>query len=57
MLVFLASTLVNVDHGSMPGCSSEIMYKFHADNFGFGAMGTAVYAGLTVGSAIGTQAY
>ena len=33
------------------------MEKFHADNFGFGAMGTAVYAGLTVGSAIGTKAY
>ena len=57
MFLFLASTLVNVDHGSIPGCSEEIMKKFSADNFAFGAMGTAVYAGLTVGSAIGTKAY
>jgi len=33
------------------------MKKFKADNFMFGALGTAVYAGLTVGSAIGTKAY
>ena len=57
MLLFMASTLVNVDHGSIPGCSEEIMKKFDSDNFAFGAMGTAVYAGLTVGSAIGTKAY
>ena len=26
-------------------------------NIGFGALGTAVYAGLTIGSAVGTKAY
>lgn len=48
---------MNVDHGTIPGCAQDIMKKFNADNFMFGAIGTAVYAGLTVGSAIGTKAY
>lgn len=56
-MIFTASVLVNVDHGSLPGCSPEVMKKFHTDNFGFGSLGTMVYAGLTLGASIGTKVY
>ena len=57
LLNFFCSVLVNVDHGSLPGCTEEVKTKLDIHNFGFGALGTAVYAGLTVGSALGTKAY
>jgi len=47
---FLCSLLINVDHGSLPGCTEEVKYKFQINNLGFGALGTAVYLGVTVGS-------
>lgn len=56
-LIFSASVLVNVDHGSLPGCSPEVMAKFHTDNLGFGSLGTMVYAGLTLGAVIGAKLY
>ena len=57
MLNFFCSVMVNVDHGSLPGCSEEVKHKMKIHNLGFGLLGTAVYAGLTIGSALGTKAY
>ena len=54
---FFCSVMVNVDHGSLPGCSEEVKKKMNITNIGFGALGTAVYAGLTLGSAMGAKAY
>lgn len=57
LLNFLSSVLVNVDYGSLPGCSENVKAKFKTDNFGFGVLGTVVYAGLVCGSAIGTKVF
>ena len=56
-LNFVSSVLVNVDHGSLPGCSEKVKDKFHVDNFGFGLLGMVVYGGLVCGSAIGTKVF
>jgi len=56
-LNFFCSVMVNYDHGSLPGCSEQMMERFHVSSLGFGSIGTFVYAGLTVGSALGTKAY
>ena len=57
MLLFACNVLVNVDHGTLPGCVEEVKSKLKIENVGFGSLGTAVYAGLTVGSAMGTKIY
>ena len=49
--------MVNFDHGTLPGCSEPIMTKFQIENIGFGSLGTIVYAGLTIGSAVAAKAY
>ena len=56
-LMFLCSVSVNLDHGSLPACSEEIKSKMDILNFGFGALGTVVYFGLTLGSLMGAQIY
>lgn len=57
LLNFASSVMVNIDHGSLPACTSEVKYKMKIENFGFGALGTAVYAGLTIGSLFGTKVF
>jgi MFS family permease len=57
VVVFFSSLMVNIDHGILPACSEEVKSKMKIENFGFGALGTLVYAGLTVGSVIGTKVY
>jgi sugar phosphate permease len=56
-LMFLCSVSVNLDHGSLPACSEEVKSKMNILNFGFGALGTVVYFGLTLGSLMGAQVY
>lgn len=56
-LMFFCSVSVNLDHGSLPACSEEIKSKMKILNFGFGALGTVVYFGLTIGSLMGAQVY
>ena len=56
-LMFFCSVSVNIDHGSLPACSEEIKSKMHILNFGFGALGTIVYFGLTLGSLLGAHVY
>ena len=56
-IMFLCSVSVNIDHGSLPACSEEVKRKMHILNFGFGALGTVVYFGLTLGSLMGAQVY
>lgn len=57
LLLFACNVLVNIDHGTLPGCVEEVKTKLKIENVGFGSLGTAVYAGLTVGSAMGTKIY
>ena len=48
-LIFNCSILVNIDHGALPSSSEEIKEKLNMENFGFGALGTSVYVGVTIG--------
>ena len=48
-LVFFCSLNVNFDHGALPSCTEEVKQKMMTNNFGFGALGTAVYIGVTIG--------
>ena len=51
-LVFICNILINVDHGSLPGCHEQIKTKLDTDNFGFGVLGSIVYVGLIFGSLV-----
>lgn len=51
-LVFICNILINVDHGSLPGCHEQIKNKLNTDNFGFGVLGSIVYVGLIFGSIV-----
>ena len=53
----LSSLLVNIDHGILPGASSDMKEYMGINNFGFGALGTIVYAGLTVGAITGMHVF
>jgi sugar phosphate permease len=57
VVIFVSNLMVNIDHGILPACSEEVKSKMGIENFGFGALGTFVYAGLTAGSIIGTKIY
>ena len=48
-LIFNCGILVNIDHGALPSNSEDIKEKMNIENFGFGALGTAVYVGVTIG--------
>lgn len=57
VLVFYCSVMVNVDHGTLPGCSVQVIKKLEMKNIGYGALGTVVYIGLSIGSAVGTKSF
>jgi hypothetical protein len=56
-LVFLSNVFINVDHGSLPGCSNDIKADLNIGNLEFGTLGSVVYGGLTLGSAVATWSY
>ena len=56
-LVFLSNVFINVDHGSLPGCSNKIKEDLGIENLEFGTLGSVVYGGLTLGSAVATWVY
>ena len=57
MLIFLSNVLINVDHGSLPGCSSQIERSLNMNEASFGTLGSIVYAGLTLGSMVAVVVY
>lgn len=42
--------MINVDHGSLPGCFNAIKEKLDVGNLGFGMLGSVVFVGLIFGS-------
>ena len=56
-LVFVSNVLINVDHGTLPGCSIEIQNSLGMDYAQFGTLGSIVYAGLVPGSIVATIAF
>ena len=57
VLIFLSNVFINVDHGSLPGCSVEIKNDLDMNDFEFGVLGSVVYGGLTLGSAVATAVF
>lgn len=57
ILLFVCNVMVNIDHGTLPACVPEVEKKLGIENVGFGSLGTSVYAGLSVGSLLGTKLY
>lgn len=55
--IFLSNIFINVDHGSLPGCSIDIKQDLSMQNFEFGLLGSIVYGGLVVGSGVATGIY
>jgi len=56
-LIFVSNVFINVDHGSLPGCSNNIKEDLNIGNLEFGTLGSVVYGGLTLGSAVATWVY
>ena len=53
-ILFLSDMVVNFDQGSIPAANARIREQMGLDYFGYGALGTAVFAGLGIG---GVYAY
>jgi sugar phosphate permease len=56
-VVFLSNVFINVDHGSLPGCSNQIREDIGMNNFQFGLLGSIVYGGLTLGAGVATGVF
>lgn len=41
--------MINVDHGILPACTTELREDLHLDNANLGLLGSLVYAGLVLG--------
>ena len=51
---FFANLFVNIDMGILPAGSTKIKEELGLDNTQFGALGSVVYLGQTIGSALAT---
>jgi hypothetical protein len=49
---FAANLFVNVDMGILPACTVKIKEELNLDNTWFGFLGSVVYGGQVIGSAI-----
>lgn len=56
-MLFATNVLVNMDHGTIPACIQEVKTSYSINNMQLGSLGTVVYAGLSLGSAIGTKLF
>ena len=57
VVIFLSNVFLNVDHGSLPGCSVEIKQDLSMNDFQFGLLGSVVYGGLTLGAGVATGVF
>lgn len=55
--VFLSNVFINIDHGTLPGCSNQIKDDLSMNDFQFGLLGSIVYGGLTLGAGVATGVY
>jgi sugar phosphate permease len=55
--IFLSNVFINVDHGTLPGCSNQIKSDLEMNDFQFGLLGSIVYAGLTIGAGVATGVF
>ena len=57
VLIFVSNILVNVDHGSLPGCSVQIKQDLRMSDLQFGVLGSIVFAGMGSGASAAAWLY
>lgn len=56
-MIFLSNVLINVDHGTLPGCANQFSDTLDINQASFGTIGSIVYAGLSLGSTVAIVAF
>jgi len=54
---YFTNALINFDHGIIPACTFEMKRDLNIDDVELGTLGSAVYAGLVVGSIAGSAVF
>lgn len=54
LIIFASCILINVDHGSLAGCSVELKEDLDINDFQFGILGSIAYCGIFFGSMAAT---
>jgi hypothetical protein len=49
-VVFITNLMINMDHGIIPACTTEIMEDLDIDSADLGLLGSLVYLGLVIGN-------
>lgn len=57
IIIFVSNIMVNVDHGSLPGCSVRIKQDLTMGDLQFGVLGSIVYAGMGSGASAAAWLY
>jgi len=52
MLIFTSNVLINVDHGTLPGCAIPFSACLNIDQAQFGSIGSIVYVGISLGATV-----
>lgn len=53
----MSNILINIDHGTLPGCTKEMSDALGLNKGEFGTLGSIVYAGLTLGAIVATPVF
>lgn len=56
-ILLIASLFVNLDHGVIPACTSDLKKELNVDDLFIGILGSLVFAGLMAGSLVGGAAF
>ncbi len=56
-ILLVASLFVNLDHGVIPACTSDLKIELEVDDLFIGILGSLVFAGLMAGSLVGGAAF
>lgn len=56
-ILLISSLFVNLDHGVIPACTSDLKRELEVDDLFIGILGSLVFAGLMAGSLVGGAAF
>lgn len=54
IIIFVSNILINVDHGSLAGCSVELKKDLKMNDVQYGILGSIAYCGILLGSMVAT---
>lgn len=57
VILLISSLFVNLDHGVIPACTSDLKQELEVDDLFIGILGSLVFAGLMAGSLVGGAAF